>query len=124
VQSVWSRAAAKVSAHAGRPRCERALRGKRRASLSPVGIENPVHLLFVAVIALIVLGPRRLPELARAVGKGVREFREAVGGASLKDPPETEMAALPPGEPVVAAAPEPDLVATPPAPPGAGQPPA
>jgi sec-independent protein translocase protein TatB len=43
-----------------------------------MGIENPVHLLFVALVALIVLGPRRLPELARALGKGVREFREAL----------------------------------------------
>ncbi len=45
-----------------------------------VGIENPVHLLFIAAVALIVLGPRRLPELARALGRGVREFRDAIGG--------------------------------------------
>jgi sec-independent protein translocase protein TatA len=51
-----------------------------RASLTfTMGIENPVHLLFIAIVALIVLGPRRLPGLARAVGKGVREFREAIG---------------------------------------------
>jgi TatA/E family protein of Tat protein translocase len=43
-----------------------------------MGIENPVHLLFIAVIALIVLGPRRLPELTRAAGRAVREFREAI----------------------------------------------
>lgn len=43
-----------------------------------MGIENPVHLLFIAVVALVVLGPKRLPELARALGKGVREFREAI----------------------------------------------
>jgi TatA/E family protein of Tat protein translocase len=61
-----------------------------------MGIENPVHLLFVAVVALVVLGPRRLPELAKALGKGVREFREAVsmGGTDAEphdgrsDPPE------------------------------------
>jgi TatA/E family protein of Tat protein translocase len=45
-----------------------------------VGIENPVHLLFIALVALIFLGPRRLPELARALGRGVREFREAMSG--------------------------------------------
>jgi sec-independent protein translocase protein TatA len=45
-----------------------------------MGIENPVHLLFIAVIALVVLGPRRLPELTRAVGRGIREFREAISG--------------------------------------------
>jgi TatA/E family protein of Tat protein translocase len=43
-----------------------------------VGIENPVHLLFIAAVALIVLGPKRLPALARALGKGVREFRAAL----------------------------------------------
>jgi sec-independent protein translocase protein TatA len=43
-----------------------------------MGIESPIHLLFIAVVALIVLGPKRLPELARALGKGVREFRGAM----------------------------------------------
>jgi TatA/E family protein of Tat protein translocase len=45
-----------------------------------MGIENPVHLLFIAIVALIVLGPKRLPEVARALGHGLREFREAVSG--------------------------------------------
>jgi TatA/E family protein of Tat protein translocase len=54
-----------------------------------MGIENPVHLLFIAVVALIFLGPRRLPELARALGKGVREFREAVSGEREHDPAPT-----------------------------------
>ncbi len=43
-----------------------------------MGIENPVHLLFIAIVALVVLGPKRLPELARALGRGIREFRQAV----------------------------------------------
>jgi sec-independent protein translocase protein TatA len=43
-----------------------------------MGIENPVHLLFIAIVALLVLGPKRLPELARALGHGIREFRQAV----------------------------------------------
>jgi TatA/E family protein of Tat protein translocase len=47
-----------------------------------MGIENPVHLLFIAVVALIVLGPKRLPELARSLGKGIREFRESIGDGS------------------------------------------
>jgi TatA/E family protein of Tat protein translocase len=52
-----------------------------------MGIENPVHLLFIALVALIVLGPRRLPELARALGKGVREFREAISQESHEAEP-------------------------------------
>jgi TatA/E family protein of Tat protein translocase len=48
------------------------------ASLGEVGIESPVHLLFLGAVALVVLGPKRLPEVARALGKGIREFREAI----------------------------------------------
>lgn len=52
-----------------------------------MGIENPVHLLFIAAVALVVLGPRRLPTLARALGEGIREFREAVArGVGEADP--------------------------------------
>jgi TatA/E family protein of Tat protein translocase len=51
-----------------------------------VGIENPIHLLFIAAVALIVLGPKRLPALARALGQAVREFR-----ASLEEGSRTEL---------------------------------
>jgi sec-independent protein translocase protein TatA len=52
-----------------------------------MGIENPVHLIFLAAVALVVLGPKRLPELARAAGKGMREFRESLNGeGSEKEP--------------------------------------
>ncbi|HVA19470.1 MAG TPA: twin-arginine translocase TatA/TatE family subunit [Solirubrobacteraceae bacterium] len=51
-----------------------------------MGIESPVHLLFLALVALVVLGPKRLPDLARALGKGMREFREALNtGAQGED---------------------------------------
>ncbi|HEV3095150.1 MAG TPA: twin-arginine translocase TatA/TatE family subunit [Solirubrobacteraceae bacterium] len=50
-----------------------------------MGIESPVHLLFIGAVALIVLGPKRLPELARALGKGMREFREAISAESSRD---------------------------------------
>jgi sec-independent protein translocase protein TatA len=43
-----------------------------------MGIESPVHLLFVAVVALVVLGPKRLPGLAKALGQGIREFRQSL----------------------------------------------
>jgi sec-independent protein translocase protein TatA len=46
-----------------------------------MGLENPFHLLFIAVVALVVLGPKRLPELARAAGKSMREFRDALSGS-------------------------------------------
>ena len=51
-----------------------------------MGIESPVHLLFIALVALIVLGPRRLPSIARAIGQGIREFRGALEQAQEEDP--------------------------------------
>ena len=44
----------------------------------------------IAVIALIVLGPKRLPEAARSVGKGMREMRDAFQGNDLHDDPYVE----------------------------------
>ena len=52
-----------------------------------MGIENPVHLIFIAAVALVVLGPKRLPEMARALGKGMREFREAMSGETQEEKP-------------------------------------
>ncbi len=52
-----------------------------------MGIENPIHLLFLGAVALVVLGPKRLPELARAAGKGMREFRESLNGEGAAEEP-------------------------------------
>lgn len=43
-------------------------------------ILQPTHLLFVLVVALLVLGPKRLPEVGRSLGKGLRDFRSALSG--------------------------------------------
>jgi len=43
-----------------------------------MGLIDPSHLLIVVIVALIVIGPRRLPEVARALGRAVHEFREAM----------------------------------------------
>jgi sec-independent protein translocase protein TatA len=51
-----------------------------------VGIENPVHLIFIAAVALIVLGPKRLPALARALGQAVREFRASLDAGAEAEP--------------------------------------
>ena len=37
------------------------------------------------VIALIILGPKRLPEVGKSVGKGMREFKDAISGSSKDD---------------------------------------
>ncbi|MGH2843663.1 MAG: Sec-independent protein translocase subunit TatA/TatB [Solirubrobacteraceae bacterium] len=43
-------------------------------------IIQPTHLLFILVVALVVLGPKRLPEVGRSLGKGLRDFRSAMSG--------------------------------------------
>jgi sec-independent protein translocase protein TatA len=43
-------------------------------------IIQPTHLLFILVVALLVLGPKRLPEVGRSLGKGIRDFRGAMAG--------------------------------------------
>lgn len=43
-------------------------------------ILQPTHLLFVLVVALLVLGPKRLPEVGRSLGRGLRDFRSAMSG--------------------------------------------
>ncbi len=45
-------------------------------------ILQPTHLLFILVVALLVLGPKRLPEVAKTLGTGLRDFREALSGES------------------------------------------
>ena len=41
---------------------------------------GPMEMIIVAVIALLVFGPNRLPELARSLGTGMREFKQSISG--------------------------------------------
>lgn len=41
---------------------------------------GPLELAIVLIIALVVFGPKRLPELGRSLGRGIREFRGSVSG--------------------------------------------
>ena len=75
-----------------------------------MGITNPLHLAFIAIVALIVLGPRRLPEVTRALGNGMREFRDALAGEQVHEPEHEQdprPAPLPPVEPPTVDSPPP-----------------
>ena len=62
---------------------------------------TPTHLVILLVVALLIFGPRRLPELGGAVGKTIKEFQRSMNEArsqlssatSLKVEPETPTAA-------------------------------
>ena len=46
---------------------------------------GPMELIVILAIALIVLGPKRLPEAGRSIGRGMREFRESLSGDRPED---------------------------------------
>ena len=41
---------------------------------------TPTHLAIVLIVLLLILGPKRLPESGRALGRGIREFKDAITG--------------------------------------------
>jgi sec-independent protein translocase protein TatA len=50
------------------------------------GILQPTHLIILLVVALLFLGPKRLPEAGRALGQGLKEFRSSIAGSQPDDP--------------------------------------
>ncbi len=65
------------------------------------------ELLILLLVLLLVFGPKRLPEMGKQLGKGMREFKDSVTGDGKDD---DEVTTLPPAEPVppAAAAPAPE----------------
>ena len=48
---------------------------------------GPMELVVVLVIALVVLGPKRLPAAGRSLGQGIREFKDSISGKSREEAP-------------------------------------
>jgi sec-independent protein translocase protein TatA len=46
---------------------------------------GPMEIILVLVVALLVLGPKRLPEAGRSIGKGMREFKDSIAGINKDD---------------------------------------
>jgi sec-independent protein translocase protein TatA len=94
-----------------------------------MGLDNPLHIAFLVVILLLVFGAKRLPEIGRSLGSGMREFKQGITGdtppqqtqqptltAAQPQPP----APMPVAQPAAAQpAPAPPPVAAQPAPPDA-----
>jgi sec-independent protein translocase protein TatA len=62
----------------------------------PIGVPE---MLIILVIALIVLGPKKLPEAGKSLGHGMREFKESLSGSSRDDDEPAVTAATPAREP-------------------------
>jgi sec-independent protein translocase protein TatA len=78
-----------------------------------MGSVGPFEILLVGLIALIALGPKRLPEVAKSLGKGMREFKSAMDDVTADD-----KKSVPPASPA-----PPAQVTQAPPPPGPPQPP-
>jgi sec-independent protein translocase protein TatA len=45
-----------------------------------LGLDNPIHILFILILLLLVFGAKRLPEMGRSLGTGLRGFKESISG--------------------------------------------
>ena len=54
------------------------------------GLLTPTHLLIILAIVLILFGPGKLPDLGKGLGKGIREFKEAIKGGASSNPTDNE----------------------------------
>ena len=50
-----------------------------------MGLDNPLHIAFLLVILLLVFGAKRLPEMGRSLGSGLRGFKESISGEHIAE---------------------------------------
>jgi sec-independent protein translocase protein TatA len=68
-----------------------------------MGLDNPIHIAFLLILLLLVFGAKRLPEMGKSLGSGMRGFKDALGGEEHSSPlaPHQQVAAA--AAPVAAA---------------------
>ena len=47
---------------------------------------GPMELLVVLIVALVIFGPKRIPEMGRSIGNGMREFKDSISGKEPQQP--------------------------------------
>ncbi len=65
----------------------------------PFGELDPAKLILLLAIALLFLGPKRIPDAGHALGRGIREFRDGMAGKSDSLPSERESPSTVPSKP-------------------------
>jgi sec-independent protein translocase protein TatA len=75
-----------------------------------MGLDNPVHILLLLLVLLLVFGARRLPEIGKSLGEGMRGFKDSLSGSS--PPRDTLNESTATQQPVPAPAPAPVETAT------------
>jgi sec-independent protein translocase protein TatA len=48
-----------------------------------MGLDNPIHIAFLLILLLLVFGAKRLPEMGRSLGSGMRGFKDSISGENL-----------------------------------------
>src|SRR5450755_4078731 len=79
-----------------------------------MGLENPLHIILLLVVILLVFGAKRLPEIGRSLGEGLRGFKDSISGDSQQSLTSAPVAAPPAPAPATVAptaAPAPPTVA-------------
>jgi sec-independent protein translocase protein TatA len=76
-----------------------------------MGLDNPIHIAFLLILLLLVFGAKRLPEMGRSLGDGMRGFKDAISGEGT---PSATTAAQPQAaaQPALYAQPQPAAVAS------------
>jgi sec-independent protein translocase protein TatA len=74
-----------------------------------LGLENPIHIAFLLILLLLVFGAKRLPEMGRSLGAGMRGFKDSLTGQNVQPTLEAQQAesAAPAPPPALASAPAP-----------------
>lgn len=54
-----------------------------------VGLDNPLHIAILLLVLLLIFGAKRLPEMGRSLGAGLRGFKQSVTGE--QDPPQPQL---------------------------------
>lgn len=75
-----------------------------------MGALSPWHIAIVVIVALVIFGPKKLPELGRSVGSGIRDFRKGMAGEDdepkqVVEAPATPVVTTTTAQPAEAAAP-------------------
>jgi len=65
-----------------------------------MGLDNPLHILLLLLVVLLVFGAKRLPEIGRSLGEGMRGFKDSLSGTTHET-----LAPAPPAPPAAAVAP-------------------
>jgi sec-independent protein translocase protein TatA len=52
-----------------------------------VGLDNPLHIALVLIVVLMVFGAKRLPEMGKGLGEGMRGFKQAISGETHHEEP-------------------------------------